>query len=329
MRAFPFLDSAAAQGSATKSTPAPFTIFWMTDTQFLSETNPRLFARATTWIAKNWSAFNGKLLVHTGDIVQDALIPEEWSNADSAMDVLSDGQIPYVWCAGNHDLACDLPSSWIGNQYESFDPQTMKNLIGGLDGVKWVGDYDQGMNTAASLNVDGFPLLIVAVEWLAQDDTFDWLSDILEDPAYQDHKVIIATHAYENQAGSLDDPNWGSILGPSTKKLTSIMDAHASNVILTLNGHFPTEFGYHAPVPVNGRNQLMFDRQESTDDLYFGDDPPDALKPGGATITTLTFHLAANRLVVRTYDSYLDRFVNNLPDQYSIPLLRKAWDPAS
>ena len=33
-----------------------------------------------------------------------------------------------------------------------------------------------------------------------------------------------------------------------------MMDAHSSNVFLTLNGHFATETGYNTPQPVNGRN---------------------------------------------------------------------------
>jgi len=80
--------------------------------------------------------------------------------------------------------------------------------------------------------------------------------------------------------------------------LTKLMDAHSSNVFLTLNGHYATDCGYNTPAPINNRNLLMFDRQDCTDNR--GDPTgrgvdavtsttPDLTKTGGATVTILTF----------------------------------------
>ena len=48
-----------------------FSIFWITDTQFLSESNPALFKMLNNWIVDNWARFNGKMVIHTGDVVQN------------------------------------------------------------------------------------------------------------------------------------------------------------------------------------------------------------------------------------------------------------------
>src|SRR5208282_2322969 len=62
--------------------PDAFSIFWITDTQFLSEKNPTLFGRQLDWIVDNWVPFNGKLVVHTGDIVEHGDVTSEWDSAN-------------------------------------------------------------------------------------------------------------------------------------------------------------------------------------------------------------------------------------------------------
>ncbi len=103
------------------------------------------------------------------------------------------------------------------------------------------------------------------------------------------------------------------------------MDAHSTNVFLTLNGHFATDQGYNTPSPVSGRNELMFDRQDCTDapDAPSGrgvDDSSstvlDADKVGGATITILTFDTKMNEIGVKTYDVYTRKWRGDPDEQY-------------
>ena len=53
------------------SSATQFSLFWFTDTQYLSMGDGSLFKDMTNWIASNYTACNGKMVVHTGDIVQD------------------------------------------------------------------------------------------------------------------------------------------------------------------------------------------------------------------------------------------------------------------
>jgi hypothetical protein len=321
-------------------TTAPFSVFWITDTQFLSETNPTLFKTMTNWITDNWSAFNGKLVIHTGDIVQTGAHQVEWENADEAMSVLLQNSIPYAWCAGNHDLVGGQAApGWNGNLWASaFNPEIvsgrmngLRDIMPGLRDIRWVSDYHNGMNTAVSFSANGLNFLVVNIEWNAEPDILEWVGKILDDPAHADHRVIIATHAYIDARGSTNDSRWGETLATFVSGLTTVMDKHSSRVFLTLNGHFATDCGYNTPSPINNRNELMFDRQDSLDlpdsptgrgvDELPRDSPTtDIEKVGGATVTILTFDTENNQIAVRTYDVYTGKWREDSTEQYTVTM---------
>jgi hypothetical protein len=321
-------------GAAASQVPADsFSIFWITDTQFLSESNPALFNQMTNWIVNNWGPYNGRMVIHTGDIVQTGAHQEEWVNADEAMSVLLSNGIPYCWCAGNHDdMVLDDPTSgWSGNLWSSaFNPSTVGDAVNQLDYACWVGDYHDGMNTAVSFTANGLNFLVVNVEWNAEPAVLEWVQTILDDPTYANHYVIVAPHAYINAFGSLNDPRWSEQLAGFIGGLTPILNEHSSNVFLTLNGHFATDCGYNTPAMIKNRNELMFDRQDSLDlptsPTGRGVDESDSTtsdieKVGGATVTILTFETVGNQISVKTYDTYADRWRNDPYEQYTIPML--------
>jgi hypothetical protein len=318
---------------STRPSPAatPFSIFWITDTQFLSESNPALFSKMTNWIVANWGAHNGKMVVHTGDIVQTGSVQTEWENADAAMSVLLENGIPYTWCAGNHDdLVGDDPTSgWSGDQWTSaFNPSVVKRALGKLDHVHWADDYHDGMNTAVAFSTNDLDFLIINIEWNADaGTTLKWVEGLLNNPRYVDHHVIIAPHAYIDETGSADYAEWGPELSAFVKPLTALMNRNSYRIFLTLNGHFPTDYGYHTPNMMDGRNELMFDRQDSTDDP---DQPmatpttPDWAKIGGATVTILTFDPERNLVSVKTYDVCTGKYRDDPQERFAFTMFPTA-----
>ncbi|MDA4113062.1 MAG: metallophosphoesterase [Thaumarchaeota archaeon] len=326
--------SSSSSSSSTLASPAtnPFSIFWITDTQFLSESNPALFSKLTKWIVDNWQTYNGKMVIHTGDLVQIGGQQVEWENADAAMSVLLQNGIPYTWCAGNHDdlVGSDATSGWKGNVWSSsFNPSIVASQVNALPNVSWVSDFHDGMNTAASFSANGLNFLVINIEWNAQPDVLKWVGEILDDPAYADHYFIIAPHAYVNAFGLIQD--WSNYIDLSlfVKGLGALMNAHSSKVFLTLNGHYATDYGYNTPTPVNGRNQLMFDRQDCTDrpgdPTGQGVDAvtsttPDVDKVGGATVTILTLDTQKNQLGVSTYDVHTGKWRDDVNEQYSLTM---------
>lgn len=315
----------------------PFSIFWITDTQFLSEANPLLFQAQVNWIVNNWRAYNGKLVIHTGDIVQQGGVVSEWQNAHAAMSTLSQNGIPYTWCAGNHDDFAngDPTSGWIGNaSAPAFDPNVASGHVNSLGYTTWAGDHHQGMNTAATFTANGLKFLVVNIEWLAQPDALAWVGGILDNPAYADHHVIVAPHAYMDYDGNLDDAKWGTMMAPFVGALTPILNNHP-NVFLTLNGHFATDCGYNTPSPIITRNQLMFDRQDSfdtsdgpegrgVDDASLQPSIPDASKVGGATVMVLTFNTISNLISTSTFDVYTGMWRDNPEEQYTFTMFPSA-----
>ncbi|MGD0637871.1 MAG: metallophosphoesterase, partial [Nitrososphaerales archaeon] len=214
-------DSAIPQTGGTAPAPATqvpantFSIFWMTDTQFLSESNPALYRMMTKWIVDNWSSYNGKLVVHTGDIVETGATTVEWQNANEAMSVLTKNNIPYSWCAGNHDdlVGGETESGWMGNVWApAFDPETMKPKVNALGYTSWASDFHDGMNTAVTFSANGWNFLVINVEFNGDSSVVDWVGSLLDDPLYADHKVIIAPHAYMDAFGDINDPRWGPTL---------------------------------------------------------------------------------------------------------------------
>ena len=130
---------------AQTATPKPsdkFSLIWITDTQYLSESYPRYYDSLCRWIIENKDAYNVKMVIHTGDIVEDEFNQTHWANADHAMSQLLDANVPYCWNAGNHDYNTTY---WIGNQYRAFDPTVMASK------PYWVGDKFSGQNTAVAL----------------------------------------------------------------------------------------------------------------------------------------------------------------------------------
>jgi hypothetical protein len=311
-----------------------FSIFWVTDTQYLSEENPALFKMINNWIVDNWSAFNGKIVIHTGDLVQTGAVVQEWLNADDAMSILVDNHIPYVWCAGNHDdlVNSDATSGWIGSQEaNSLQPSVASAVMNSVPYASWVGDYHDAMNTAAAFSANGLDFLVICLEWNAQPDALQWAQGILDDPTYANYHVIMAPHAYVNAYGSIEDPRWGAQLQGFVTGLTTLMDAHSSNVFLTINGHFATETGYNTPQPINGRNQLMYDRQDCADNPndQFGrgvDNPPDSDtdKVGGSTLMVLTFDTNYNEIRARTYDIFQGRWRTHPTEDYTVEMFPNA-----
>jgi hypothetical protein len=347
--------NASAAPTGTPPAAGSFSIFWITDTQFLSESNPALYKMMNNWIIENWAAYNGKIVIHTGDMVQTGNQEDEWANANDAMSVFLQNGIPYTWCAGNHDdLVQDIASSgWKGNVWGSpaLDPVSVSKAVNeayplGIytkgyqplkaDYAKWVGDYHNGMNTALSFTANGLNFLVINIEWNADPTVLNWASGILANPLYANYNVIMAPHAYIDPYGLLNDPRWGVTLASFVKGLTALMDANP-NVFLTLNGHFATDSGYNTPAPVNGRSQLMFDRQDCCD--YPNDQTGravdaatsttvDADKVGGATVTILNFDTSNNLIHVSTYDVYAHLWRLEPPNQYSVPMFTNSTSNA-
>jgi len=82
----------------------PFSIVVLPDTQFYAQSYPDMFLAQAAWIVEQKAAMGIAFTLHVGDIVETLNVPGQWNLADQAMKMLEGAQIPYVLCAGNHDV---------------------------------------------------------------------------------------------------------------------------------------------------------------------------------------------------------------------------------
>jgi len=301
-----------------------FSIFWITDTQFLSDSNEGLFANTTGWIVNHWGQYDGRMVIHTGDIVETANVMGQWDNASKAMSVLLRNQIPYTWDAGNHDDLRTRTPSWLGGSEPSFNTTNVQAVVDRTGYAHWVSSFDGGMDTAVNFTGGNSGFLIVNIEFNGNAQVLNWVGGLLANSTYARDRVIIATHAYIDPNGLTYDPETYTstiILRNFTTALTSLMNRYSSRVFLTLNGHFGTDSGYHTPVPIKGRYDLLFNRQDCTDVVACystTNKTPDRAKVGASTVTILTFATQRNQLGVRSFDVFAGQYRNDPNDQYTL-----------
>jgi hypothetical protein len=278
------LMSAYAQPSAATAQDKDFSIIWITDTQYLAESNPAYNENLSRWIVQNRDTYNLKMVIHTGDLVNNEGNRTHWLNANQSMGILLDAGIPYCWAAGNHDFNSTY---WIGNQYTAFNPQVLASK------PYWVSTEYNGKNNAVFFNVSGWECLVVTIAYDANKSALAWANSVLD--AYSQAHAIVATHAYIDKQCRYD--NW------ATNFKSTVLDTHA-NVFLTLSGHYYPTYGNRTRV--GGRDELLFNQQDA-----YG-------KLGAASARILTFDTAQGTVNVQTYSVCTGQFVLDSNNNFTL-----------
>ncbi len=263
-----------------------FSIIWITDTQYLSESHPTYFDSLCRWIVNNAETYNVKMVVHTGDLVEDEWNTTQWANANHSMSILLDAGIPYCWNAGNHDYN---ETYWIGNQFSAFNPVVL------AEKSYWINDKFDGQNTAVTFTVSNKNFLIVNIANEANDAALSWANDLLNDSP--ESSAIVATHFYVNRTGGYEP--W------ATNFRRSVLATH-SNVFLTLSAHVYPLASSGIRTQVGDRHELVFNRQEK--DNYMG----------AASLRILTFDLTKGIVDVRTFYLYSNMYLTDANNQFTL-----------
>ena len=107
--------------SALAQVTAPdFSVVVLPDTQFYSQSYPQIFNEQTQWIVNNQASYNIQFVLGEGDIVNIAEQPVQWQNADAAVKLLDNANIPYVLAIGNHDYGDEDPSTRDTSAFNSY-----------------------------------------------------------------------------------------------------------------------------------------------------------------------------------------------------------------
>jgi hypothetical protein len=295
-----FLPARAPNVDRTDSNNS-FSIMQITDTQYLSDFHPSLYAGLIRWVVNNAQAYNLQMVVHTGDIVQDDYATGEWTNANAAMLTLLDNNIPYLWCAGNHDqlhsnrtsshMSGDPNGVWLGHDYAAFN-QTVAEAK-----PYWLSDIYQGKDTAVQFSVGNYDFLIIDLEYEANSTAIAWMENLIT--AHPSCNIIVATHGYlESSANYIDD--WAQNL---SNRLNNY-----PNVFMTLNGHYTSGTAAHKTVSVatgKERTEIFFNRQEVDGET------------GADSVRIYTFNMNSNEVTVSTKIVYNNTFLDDPADTFN------------
>jgi hypothetical protein len=277
-----------------------YSIMQITDTQYLSASDPTLYIKTANGIVNNTQTFNLQMVIHTGDIVDACNDTTQWGNANAAQIVLYNNNIPYTWDAGNHDQMCTRRGAgnpnrpWIGMNYPAFNATRME------DKPYWVSDLFQGKNTATKFTYEGHNFLIINMEYHANSTVINWATTLIQ--SYPNYSIIVATHEYITPSGNYDA--WASALKTTL--------AAYPNVFLTMNGHYAK----HHPTfqqMVGTREETMFDLQDANS------------RKGAAAVRIFTFNTTSSAVIVSTYSVYSNIW---LPSPYSYSFSTSPHNPA-
>jgi hypothetical protein len=258
-----------------------FNVIHVTDTQALSLYDS--WGTFTERLAFVGTAFNVKMVIHTGDIVSTYDSTDEWERANSSMGVLIDAGIPYTWCTGNHDVNLKT-QKYMGANYLAFDTSTFKAQD------YWLDSFDQ-KSTAVNFTYSGHKFIIVNVEYLGDTSVISWLTNILD--SNRDSNIIVATHKYLNSTGGYEYP-----ISTWETEFKAILNDY-SNVFLVLCGHHVGGTAYHKRV--NGREEIFFNRQDTN----------------ARVARIMTFDLTSSTVHVWTYQDYNRSWALSPEDTFS------------
>lgn len=268
-----------------------YTFVWMSDTQFYSESYPYIFDRQTEWIAEMKEKLKIKYVFHTGDLVNKSSQDYQWKNADRAMKVLDDNNIPYGFLAGNHDV------DQVSNDYSQFYKYFGENRF--KDKPYYGGSYLNNRGHYDLISTGGNDYIMVYLGWGITDEGIQWVNDVLA--AHPDRKAILSFHEYLLATGTrhpLGDKLYNEIVVPN------------KNVIMVLSGHYHEAQTLIDEIDDNGDGvpdrtvtQMLADYQAGPEG-------------GQGFMRLLHFDQDNNRIVVNTYSPYLDDYYYYNPDAY-------------
>jgi hypothetical protein len=164
----------------------PFSIVLLPDTQFYAMAYPEMFLAEAAWIVEQREAEKIAFVLHLGDIVDNYGDPGQWTRANDALKMLEAGHVPYVVCAGNHDVNVATRTGALLNQ--NFPPA---RFAPSLQGTFEPGRIDDAYYF---LPAGGRTWLIVSLEFGPRDEVLAWADQIFQQNA--DKPAILLTHAY-------------------------------------------------------------------------------------------------------------------------------------
>ena len=207
----------------------------ITDTQYLTESYPEVYAQLVSWIADNAAGRKIEFATHTGDLVQNWVDPDqgldratvEFERASAIQSILDEAGIPNSVLPGNHDNKRGVDDS-LFNEY--FGPTRYPSSTPIAP--------DDNTSNYTTFDHDGAQFLMLSLGYAYGDREIEWASSVVT--SHPDYNVIISTHEHVTPKTLIEDAHvsvnsrwvsrgqdlWDRVIAPNR------------NVSIVLSGHF-------------------------------------------------------------------------------------------
>ena len=306
-----------------------FTVAVVPDTQYASESYPAMFASQMRYLAARRADLNLALVLHSGDVVDEAAQQNQWNNAKTSLSYLS-SKIPFVVAAGNHDVfdLTDTPE----NRYK-VHRTPFNTLISGLKNYSVSGTYLPAdyLNTYYLLSAGGVDILVLNLEFGANDSILAWAATVVD--RYPNRHVMVVTHDY------LSEKNQHRGVDPADKYLPKTYNSSMNNGIdmwrefVSQHRNVQFVFNGHVIEPTNATVSYSVGRLVSGNDAGLSVHQVLAnyqmFRPAGRGYLRLVrFYPAQRRMEVRTYSPYENASLTDPLNQFSLSDVDLAAWPA-
>jgi|GEM_PF-1765789 hypothetical protein len=300
-----------------------FTVVVLPDTQYYSSSHPEIFAAQTRWIVEQKSARNIAVALHVGDIVDGANDPAQWTVANSSLRLM-DGLVPYVLVPGNHDTDGgnrDFEARRQGPIDSYFSPDTM----GWITNTMTAGQIESNY---ALVDIGPQQWLVLGLEFGPRDAVITWADGVLK--AFPTKPAIIVTHAYLYRDGTRYDvaksgldpsqpnfqnfiPQWYNFTpkegSNDGEEIWQKLIVPNPNVRLVFCGHDSAAARLTSLRPDGSRVHQMLSDYQWLDD-----------SGGSGYLRVLEFDYGQKQIRVQTYSPYLDQFMTDDANQFTLSL---------
>lgn len=265
----------------------PFTLIWMSDTQYYSESFQHVYPVMTNWIRVQNQLGNAEYVIHTGDIVNIRWSEDEWRVADKSMKILDDAHVPYGVVAGNHDVGnFVLDYRNFGKYFGEKRFKHSSHYGGGLENNTH--HYD-----LASFGGHDFIFIYLGFGKETEPTTIKWANKILK--KYSERNAILSIHSYLKPNGRRNHNG--------EKVFKEIVEPN-ENIKMVLAGHIPGVSRHIETILMKTENGKIKTRKvyEMLADYQSG---PEG---GQGYMRILQFNPTQSKLNVKTYSPYLDDY---------------------
>ncbi|MCO7223576.1 DNRLRE domain-containing protein [Pleionea sp. CnH1-48] len=167
-----------------------FSVVALPDTQKYSEKYPDIYKAQTQWVADNHSLYNILFVTHLGDIVEEAATISQWENANRAMTVLDDANVPYGVVGGNHDFL--YPGDYYDpdgtNYLRYFSPSRYE------DKPWFGGSSPSGLSSYQIIESNGQQYLFIHILMETPSEELAWAQGVLNQ--HKELPTWVSTHRY-------------------------------------------------------------------------------------------------------------------------------------